>query len=169
MLYPTSVLIGENAKSDFLGIAFAGEKQNQDTGSKVYHLAPNTSSTIKSKSISKDGGITTYRGLVNVKKGAVNSKSFVQCDALILDERSVSNTVPYMEIKESKVDVGHEATVGKISKEKLFYLMSRGLSEEQVMKMIVAGFIEPIVKALPMEYAVELNRLIEMEMENAIG
>ena len=169
MLYPTSVLIGENAKSDFLGIAFAGEKQNQDTGSKVYHLAPNTRSTIKSKSISKNGGITTYRGLVNVKKGAVNSRSFVQCDALILDEKSVSNTIPYMEIKETKVDVGHEATVGKISPDKLFYLQSRGLSEEQAMKMIVAGFIEPIVKALPMEYAVELNRLIEMEMENAIG
>lgn len=169
MLYPTSVLIGENAKSDFLGIAFAGEKQDQDTGSKVYHLAPNTKSTIKSKSISKDGGITTYRGLVNIKKGAVNSKSFVQCDALILDEKSISNTVPYMEIKESKVDVGHEATVGKISQDKLFYLMSRGLSEEQALKMIVAGFIEPIVKALPMEYAVELNRLIEMEMENAVG
>jgi Fe-S cluster assembly protein SufB len=169
MLYPTSVLIGENAKSDFIGVAFAGKGQNQDTGTKVYHLAKNTTSTIKSKSISKDGGITSYRGLLQIKKGAVNSKSHVQCDALMMDNISKSNTFPYMDVKEKDVDLGHEATVGKISDDQVFYLMSRGLKEEAARQMIVSGFIEPVVKALPLEYAVELNRLIELEMEGSLG
>jgi Fe-S cluster assembly protein SufB len=169
MLYPTSILVGENAKSDFLGVAFAGKGQDQDTGTKVYHLAKNTTSTIRSKSISKDGGITSYRGLISIKKGATNSKSHVECDALMVDNISKSNTFPYMDVKEKNVDLGHEATVGKISDEQVFYLMSRGLSQEQASQMIVSGFIEPIVKALPLEYAVELNRLIEMEMEGSLG
>jgi Fe-S cluster assembly protein SufB len=169
MLYPTSVLVGENAKSDFIGVAFAGGGQNQDTGTKVYHMAKNTTSTIKSKSISKDGGITSYRGLLHIKKGANNSKSHVQCDALMMDNISKSNTFPYMDVKEKDVDLGHEATVGKISDDQVFYLMSRGLKEEAARQMIVSGFIEPVVKALPLEYAVELNRLIELEMEGSLG
>lgn len=169
MLYPCTILRGKNSRAEHLGIAYAGEGQNQDVGSKVIHVAENTSSVIKSKSISKDGGISTYRGLVKIMKGAKNSKSHVQCDAMLLDEKSVSNTVPYMDIQETKVDVGHEATVGKIDKQKLFYLMSRGLSEEEAIKLVVSGFVEPVMKELPLEYAVELNRLIEMEMENSIG
>lgn len=169
MLYPTSVLVGENAKSDFLGVAFAGKGQNQDTGTKVYHLAKNTKSTVRSKSISKDGGITSYRGLIHIKNKAKNCKSHVECDALMMDNISKSNTFPYMDVKENDVDLGHEATVGKISDEQVFYLMSRGLSQEQASQMIVSGFIEPIVKALPLEYAVELNRLIELEMEGSLG
>ena len=169
MLYPCSVLRGPRAKSDFIGIAVAGEGQNQDTGCKVYHVAPNTTSTIQSKSISMDGGITTYRGLLKINKGAVNSKSNVQCDALMMDDKSRSDTIPYIEIKEDKVDVGHEASVGKISDEQIFYLRSRGLSEEQARQMIVSGFIEPVVKQLPLEYAVELNKLVEMEMEGSLG
>ena len=169
MLYPCSVLKGEYAKSDYIGIAFAGKGQNQDTGHKVYHLAPHTSSTVVAKSISKDGGISSYRGLLRVNKGAVGSKSKVKCDALIVDEKSASNTFPYMKINEKKVDVAHEATVGKISAEHMFYLMSRGLTEEQASQLIVSGFIEPIIKELPLEYAVELNRLIQMEMEGSVG
>ena len=169
MLYPCSVLVGRKARSDFLGIAFAGKGQNQDTGTKIYHLAPETTSVTRSKSIAKDGGITSYRGLLKVAKGATNTKAAVQCDALLIDEQSKSNTFPYMEIKENDAEIAHEATVGKISDEQIFYLRSRGLSEEQAMKMIVAGFIEPIVKALPLEYAVELNRLIEMEMDKSLG
>jgi len=169
MLYPTSVLVGEYAKSDFLGVAFAGKGQDQDTGTKVYHLAKNTTSTVRSKSIAKDGGITSYRGLISIKKGAKNCKSHVECDALMVDNISKSNTFPYMDVKEKDVDLGHEATVGKISDDQVFYLMSRGLSQEQASQMIVSGFIEPIVKALPLEYAVELNRLIEMEMEGSLG
>src|SRR3989344_411425 len=169
MLYPTSVLVGENAKSDFLGVAFAGKDQNQDTGTKVYHLAKNTKSTVRSKSISKDGGITSYRGLIHIKNGAKDCKSHVECDALMMDNISQSNTFPYMDVRENDVDLGHEATVGKISDEQVFYLMSRGLSQEQASQMIVSGFIEPIVKALPLEYAVELNRLIELEMEGSLG
>jgi len=169
MLYPTSILLGDGAKSDFLGIAFAGEGQHQDTGTKVHHLASNTTSTVRSKSISKDGGITSYRGLIQIKKGAKNCKSHVECDALMVDNISESNTFPFMDVRENEVDLGHEATVGKISDEQLFYLRSRGLSEEQASQMIVSGFIEPIVKALPMEYAVELNRLIELEMEGSLG
>ncbi|MBI4020108.1 MAG: Fe-S cluster assembly protein SufB [Candidatus Aenigmarchaeota archaeon] len=169
MLYPSSVLLGPHARADYLGIAFAGGNQNQDTGSKVYHLAPYTTSTIRAKSISKDGGVTSYRGLVQINKGAVGCKSSVSCDALLIDEKSVSNTFPYMKINENKADVVHEATVGRISAEQLFYLMSRGLTEEKAMQMIVSGFIEPVVRELPLEYAVELNRLVEMEMEGAVG
>ena len=169
MLYPTSILVGENAKSDFLGVAFAGKNQNQDTGTKVYHLAKNTKSVVRSKSISKDGGVTSYRGLIHIKNKAKNCKSHVECDALMMDNISQSNTFPYIDIKENDVDLGHEATVGKISDEQVFYLMSRGLSQEQASQMIVSGFIEPIVKALPLEYAVELNRLIELEMEGSLG
>lgn len=169
MLYPTSILRGKNAKSDFIGIALAGKGQNQDTGTKVYHLAPNTKSTVKSKSISMDGGITTYRGLLKIDKRAVNAKSNVRCDALMMDEISKSNTVPYMEIDQDKAEIGHEATVGKISDEQIFYLMSRGLSEEQAMQMVVSGFIEPVVKELPIEYAVEFNRLVQLEIEESLG
>lgn len=169
MLYPTSILKGKGARAEHLGIAYAGRHQNQDVGSKVYHLAPNTTSLIKSKSISKDGGITTYRGLLEIGKNAKNAKSSVQCDALMMDDKSKSDTVPYIEVKNKDVDLGHEATVGKISQEQIFYLMSRGLSEEQATRMIVSGFIEPIVKELPLEYAVELNKLIELEMENSLG
>ena len=169
MLYPCSVLVGEGAKSDSLGIAFAGPGQNQDTGSKVIHAAPNTTSTIKAKSISKGGGISTYRGSVKVAKNAKNTKCSVVCDALLIDDESISNTFPFMKIDTNKVDIAHEASVGKIGEEQIFYLMSRGLSEEQAMQMVVSGFIEPIVKQLPLEYAVELNKLIELEMEGTVG
>ena len=169
MLYPCSILLEEGARSDSLGIAFAGKDQNQDTGSKVIHIAPNTSSTIKAKSISKDGGISSYRGYVKVMPKAKNTACSVQCDALLIDDQSTSNTYPFMKIDSNKVDIAHEATVGKIGEEELFYLMSRGLSEEQAMQMIVSGFIEPIVKQLPLEYAVELNKLIELEMEGSVG
>jgi FeS assembly protein SufB len=169
MLYPCSVLVGEGAKSDSLGVAFAAKDQNQDTGSKVIHAAPNTSSTIRAKSISKDGGISSYRGLVRVNKNARNTKCNVECDALLIDDKSVSNTFPFMKIDTNKVDIAHEAKVGKIGDEEVFYLMSRGLSEEQAMQMVVSGFIEPIVKQLPLEYAVELNKLIELEMEGSVG
>ncbi len=169
MLYPCSVLVGENARSDSLGIAFAGPDQNQDTGSKVIHAAPNTTSTIRAKSISKGGGISTYRGSVTVTKNATNTKSSVVCDALLIDDASVSNTYPFMKIDCDKVNIVHEATVGKIGEEEIFYLMSRGLTEERAMQMVVSGFIEPIVKQLPLEYAVELNKLIELEMESTVG
>jgi len=169
MLYPTSILKGKFARAVHLGIAYAGKGQNQDVGSKVYHMAPNTSSVIKSKSISKDGGITTYRGLLHIAKNAKDSKSSVQCDALMMDNRSKSDTIPYIDVRNKEVDLGHEATVGKISQAQIFYLMSRGLTEEQATQMIVSGFIEPIVKELPLEYAVELNRLIELEMEGSLG
>ena len=169
MLYPCSILKGEGSRADHLSIAYAGFGQNQDTGAKVFHLAKNTSSTIRTKSISKDGGICTYRGLVKVAKGATNSKVSAACDALILDEKSVSNTVPNMDIAEESVEISHEATVGKLSTEKIFYLMSRGLTEDEAKQMIVSGFIEPIMKELPLEYAVELNRLIQLEMIGAIG
>ncbi|MFQ5474836.1 MAG: Fe-S cluster assembly protein SufB [Candidatus Nanoarchaeia archaeon] len=165
MLYPCSILKGEGSRSDSLGIAFAGQGQNQDTGTKVIHIAPNTHSVIRSKSISKGGGITSYRGFVHVAKTAANTTSSVNCDALLIDDKSSSNTYPFMKVGNKHSDVSHEATVGKINDEQIFYLMSRGLSEEQAMQMIVAGFIEPIVKALPLEYAVELNKLIELEME----
>jgi Fe-S cluster assembly protein SufB len=165
MLYPCSVLRGPRARSDSLGIAFAAAGQNQDTGSKVIHAAPYTSSTIQAKSISKDGGISTYRGLVKVMPSAIGSKVSVNCDALLIDEHSVSNTYPTMKIESDKVDIAHEATVGRIGEDEIFYLMTRGLSEEQARQMVVAGFIEPIVKQLPLEYSVELNKLIELEME----
>lgn len=169
MLYPCSVLRGEGAKSDSLGIAFAGPGQNQDTGSKVIHAAPNTTSTIKAKSISKGGGITTYRGYMQITKAATNTKSSVNCDALLIDEESVSNTFPFMKIDNNDVDIAHEASVGKIGEDEIFYLMSRGLTQEQAMQMVVSGFIEPVIKQLPMEYAVELNKLIELEMEGSVG
>ena len=168
MLYPCSILRGRGARSDYLGIAYAGEGQYQDTGCKVYHLAPETSSTIISKGISKNGGTSSYRGLVVIKKGAVKSKSSTRCDGLMLDSKSRSSTLPSMDVSEDDVSVSHEAVVGKIGEEQLFYLMSRGLSEEEATRLIVAGFIEPIVKALPLEYAVELNRLIELEIANSV-
>jgi len=169
MLYPCSILLGKNSRSDFIGIAFAGKGQNQDTGCKVIHIGKNTSSNIRSKSISKNGGITSYRGMLSVKKGATNTTSSVNCDALMMDNDSKSNTYPFMDIKENKVDIAHEATVGKINQDQIFYLMSRGLDEETATNMIVSGFIEPIVKELPLEYAVELNRLIQLEMEGTLG
>jgi Fe-S cluster assembly protein SufB len=169
MLYPCSILRGERARSDSLGIAFAAAGQNQDTGSKVIHAAPYTSSTIQAKSISKDGGISTYRGLVKVLPKAVHSKVAVNCDALLIDDKSISNTYPTMKIENNKVDIAHEATVGRIGEEEIFYLMSRGLSQEQARQLVVSGFIEPIIKQLPLEYSVELNKLIELEMEGSVG
>lgn len=169
MLYPCSILLGDRSKSDFIGIAFAGKGQNQDTGCKTIHVGKKTSSTILSKSISKEGGITSYRGLLSIKPSAKNATSSVKCDALMMDSESQSNTYPYMDIKDSSAQVAHEATVGKISEEQIFYLMSRGLDEDTATQMIVSGFIEPIVKELPLEYAVELNRLIELEMEGSLG
>jgi Fe-S cluster assembly protein SufB len=168
MLYPCSVLKGKNAKSDYIGIAYAGRGQYQDTGCKVYHLEKNTSSTVLSKGVSVDGGVTSYRGLVQINSGAVNSKSSVRCDGLMLDNKSKAMTLPAMDVHESQVEVSHEAVVGKIGEEDLFYLMSRGLSEMEATKLIVSGFIEPVVKELPLEYAVELNKLIELEIENSI-
>ncbi len=168
MKYPSIFMLGEGARGEILSIAFAGKGQIQDAGGKVVHLASNTSSLITSKSISKDGGRTIYRGLVKVAKRAKNTKSNVRCDALILDERSASDTIPYMEINE-KATITHEATVGKIGEEQLFYLMSRGLSEAEANALIVRGFIEPVAKELPLEFAVELNRLIELEMEGSVG
>lgn len=169
MLYPSSILRGRGAKSDSLGVAFAGPGQHQDTGSKAIHVAPDTKSTIRSKSISVGGGVSTYRGLVKVTRYADNADVSVACDALLVDEKSESHTHPVMNIAHSDITISHEASVGKIGDEELFYLESRGISQDQAMQMVVAGFIEPIVKALPLEYAVELNRLIEMEMEHAIG
>ena len=169
MKYPSIYLMGERAHGEILSIAFAGEGQHQDAGGKIIHAAPNTTSSIFSKSISKDAGRTSYRGLLEIADGAVGSKSKVVCDALLLDEDSRSDTYPTIRIGEDDVDVGHEATVSKIGEEQVFYLQSRGLSEEEASKMIVNGFIEPITKELPMEYAVEMNRLIELQMEGSIG
>jgi Fe-S cluster assembly protein SufB len=169
MKYPAIYLDGENAHGEVLSIAFAGDAQQQDTGGKIVHAANNTSSVITSKSISKDGGISSYRGLIKVKDGIVNARSNVVCDALILDEDSVSNTYPYMEIDSTDVSIEHEARVSKISEAQLFYLMSRGLDEAEASMMIVNGFLDPLVKQLPMEYAVELNKLIELEMEGSVG
>jgi Fe-S cluster assembly protein SufB len=167
--YPAVYMMEPGARGEILSIAFAGKGQHQDAGAKVVHCAPNTSSLITSKSISKDGGRAGYRGLCKVMHGAENSKSRVVCDALLLDEHSRSDTYPYIEVEADKVSVEHEASVSKISEEQLFYLMSRGLSEDEAAKMIVTGFIEPLVKELPMEYAVEMNRLIELEMEGTVG
>ncbi len=169
MKYPAIQLMGEGAKGEVLSVAFAGDGQHQDAGAKVSHFAKNTSSSITSKSISKGTGRSTYRGLVKVAKGCTGVKSNVECDALLLDEHSRTDTYPYMEIDEEDVSISHEASVSKISETQLFYLQTRGLSEEQASMMIVNGFIEPIVKQLPMEYAVELNRLIELEMEGSVG
>jgi Fe-S cluster assembly protein SufB len=169
MKYPAIWLMGEGAHGEVLSIAFAGEGQHQDAGGKCVHVAPNTSSVITSKSISKDGGRASYRGLLEVAKGAHGSKSKVVCDALILDEDSRTDTYPYIRIDENNVDIGHEATVSKIGEEQLFYLMSRGLSEPEAAAMIVSGFVEPITKELPLEYAVEMNRLIQLQMEGSVG
>ncbi len=167
--YPAVLLKGEGAHGEVLSIAFAGDGQHQDAGGKITHMAPNTSSVITSKSISKDGGRASYRGLLQVNDGATNSRSKVVCDALILDEDSRTDTYPYIDIKENAVEIAHEATVSKIGDEQLFYLMSRGLSEAEASAMIVSGFIEPITKELPLEYAVEMNRLIQLQMEGSVG
>jgi Fe-S cluster assembly protein SufB len=169
MKYPSVYLMGPKASGEVLSVAYAGPGQHQDAGAKMIHAAPETTSTIVSKSISKDGGTTTYRGTVRVDEGATGAKSYVRCDALLLDEMSVSETKPYMEIGERDASIGHEATVAKIGDDQLFYLMSRGLSESQAMGMIVNGFIEPITRTLPMEYAVEWSRLIELQMEGSVG
>jgi Fe-S cluster assembly protein SufB len=169
MKYPAVVMVGPKAHGEVLSVAYAGPGQHQDAGAKMTHAAPETTSIIDSKSISKDGGRTTYRGLVRVEEGAHNVKAHVRCDALILDEQSRSDTYPYMEIEEKDARIGHEATVSKVGDDQLFYLQSRGLTEQQATAMIVNGFIEPIVKTLPMEYAVELSRLIELNMEGAVG
>src|SRR5216117_2803592 len=169
MKYPSIWLMGERAHGEVLSIAFAGKGQHQDAGGKAVHVAPNTTSVITSKSISKNGGRAGYRGLLEVAKGARGAKSKVVCDALILDEDSRSDTYPYIKIDEDEVDIGHEATVSKIGEEQLFYLMSRGLSEAEASAMVVSGFVEPITKELPLEYAVEMNRLIQLQMEGSVG
>src|SRR5579884_1798664 len=169
MKYPAVWMTGEHAKGEVLSVAFAGEGQHQDAGAKMLHLAPNTSSNIVSKSVARGGGRTSYRGLVQVNKGAHGSRSSVKCDALLVDTISRSDTYPYVDIREDDVTMGHEATVSKVSENQLFYLMSRGLTEDEAMAMIVRGFVEPIAKELPMEYALELNRLIELQMEGAVG
>jgi Fe-S cluster assembly protein SufB len=169
MKYPSCYLVGEGARGEVLSIAYGGENQHQDAGAKMVHLAPNTSSTIVSKSISANGGRTSYRGLVQVSPTAKNAKCRVECDALILDADSATDTYPVMKIDEPGANIEHEATVSKIGEEKMFYLMSRGLSEVEAMSLIVSGFIEPIVKELPLEYAAELNKLIELEMEGSVG
>jgi Fe-S cluster assembly protein SufB len=169
MKYPSVYMVEPGAKAEILSVAFAGRGQHQDPGGKVIHAAPHTQSSVVSKSISKDGGRAGYRGLVKIYPGAVGSKCAVRCDALILDEHSRSDTYPYMEIEEQDVSITHEATVSKVSDEQLFYLMSRAIKGDEAMNMIVRGFIEPIVKELPLEYAVELNRLIALEMEGSVG
>ncbi len=169
MKYPGIYLMGERAYGETLSIAFAGKNQHQDTGAKMVHLAPNTTSKITSKSVSRLNGRSTYRGLLNVAKGATNVKSTVRCDALLLDDTSKTDTYPYMEINQEDATITHEATVGKIGDEQIFYLMTRGFSEEEALTLIVNGFMEPFTKELPMEYAVELNRLIKLEMDGSVG
>jgi len=169
MKYPGIYLMGRKAYGETLSIAFAGKNQHQDTGAKMVHLAPDTTSKITSKSVSRANGRSTYRGLLKVKKGATNVKATVRCDALLLDDTSKTDTYPYMEINQEDATVTHEATVGKIGDEQIFYLMSRGFSEEEALSLIVNGFMEPFTKELPMEYAVELNRLIKLEMDNSVG
>ncbi len=169
MKYPACFLLGEHARGDTLSIAFAGENQHQDAGAKMVHAAPNTSSTIVSKSVARRGGRSSYRGLVQILEGAKHSKSNVVCDALLVDQISRSDTYPYVDVREDDVQMGHEATVSKVSADQLFYLMSRGMTESEAMGMIVRGFVEPIARELPMEYALELNRLIELQMEGAVG
>jgi Fe-S cluster assembly protein SufB len=169
MKYPSCYLMGPGAHGEILSVAFATDGQHQDTGGKIIHFAPNTSSKITSKSISKGNGRASYRGLLKVHKGAVNSRSNVVCDALLLNPESRSDTYPYIEIDEEDVSIGHEASVSKVGEEQLFYLKSRGLSEEEATTMVVSGFIEPLVKELPMEYAVEMNRLIQLQMEGSVG
>jgi Fe-S cluster assembly protein SufB len=169
MKYPAVYLVGEGAHAEILSVAFSGSGQHQDAGSKVIHAAPNTTSVVTSKSVSKDGGRGSYRGLVKVHDGAKGSKVSVKCDALLLDESSRSDTYPTMEVDENRVSIEHEATVSKVGEEQLFYLQSRGLTEQEATLLIVNGFIEPFTKELPMEYAVELNRLIQLEMEGSVG
>ncbi len=169
MKYPAVWMVGEHAKGEVMSIAFSGEGQHQDAGAKMVHAAPNTSSTIISKSVARGGGRTSYRGLVQINEGAHGSRSTVKCDALLVDGISRSDTYPYVDVREDDVSMGHEATVSKVSEEQLFYLMSRGLTEDEAMAMIVRGFVEPIARELPMEYALELNRLIELQMEGAVG
>ncbi|TVR73978.1 MAG: Fe-S cluster assembly protein SufB [Spirochaetaceae bacterium] len=169
MKYPAVYLMGEGAHGEVLSIAFAGKGQEQDSGGKIVHAASNTTSTITSKSISKAGGTATYRGHIKVEEGVENVRSKVECDALLIDGESTTNTYPYMDIKSDDVAIEHEATVSKISDDQIFYLMSRGMSEDEAAGMIVNGFLDPLVKQLPMEYAVELNRLIELEMEGSVG
>jgi Fe-S cluster assembly protein SufB len=169
MKYPAVVMVGPKASGEVLSVAYAGAGQHQDAGAKMTHAAPETTSKIVSKSISKDGGRTSYRGLVRVEQDAYGCKSHVQCDALILDQDSISDTYPYMEVGAKDAVIGHEATVSKVADDQLFYLMSRGLSQEQAMGMIVNGFIEPVTRTLPMEYAVEWSRLIELQMEGSVG
>jgi Fe-S cluster assembly protein SufB len=169
MKYPAIYLMGEHAKGETLSIAFAGEGQHQDAGAKMVHAAPHTSSSIVSKSVARGGGRTSYRGLVQVLEGAEYSASNVLCDALLVDQISRSDTYPYVDVREDEVSMGHEATVSRVSEDQLFYLMSRGLPETEAMAMIVRGFVEPIARELPMEYALELNRLIELQMEGAVG
>ena len=169
MKYPAVWMTGEHAKGEVLSIAFAGEGQHQDAGAKMVHAAPNTSSTIINKSVARGGGRTSYRGLVQINEGSYGSKSTVKCDALLVDAISRSDTYPYVDVREDDVAMGHEATVSRVSEDQLFYLMSRGLSEDEAMAMVVRGFVEPIARELPMEYALELNRLIELQMEGAVG
>jgi Fe-S cluster assembly protein SufB len=169
MKYPAVWLMEEGARGEILSVAFASDGQHQDAGGKVVHVAPRTSSQIISKSISKGTGRSSYRGLVKVYKGAEEVRSNVVCDALLLDETSKTDTYPYIEVEEERASIGHEATVSKVAEEQIFYLMSRGLTEDEAMSMIVNGFIEPIAKELPLEYAVELNRLIQLEMEGSVG
>lgn len=169
MLYPSSILKGKRAKANHLNISLAGEGQIKDTGAKVYHLAPETSSNIESKSISLDGGHSIYRGLIKIIKGAKNSVAHMRCDALILDDRSRSDTIPKLEVGESDVTVGHEARTGRIGEEQLFYMQTRGLTEKEAVSIIVNGFLSPISEKLPLEYALELNKLIEVEMKGSVG
>lgn len=169
MLYPSSILKGEGSKSEFTGISFASKGQNLDTGAKVVHAAPNTSSTIKSRSISKDGGISVYRSSINIMPEATGTKSSIICESLMMDSSSRTDTIPAMDIRNNQVDIGHEAKIGRISDDAVFYLMTRGLTEEQAKAMIVRGFAEPVAKELPLEYAVEMNRLISLELEGTIG
>jgi Fe-S cluster assembly protein SufB len=169
MKYPAVYLMGEHARGETLSVAFAGQGQHQDAGAKMVHCAPNTSSQIISKSVARSGGRTSYRGLVQVQEGAAHSKSTVKCDALLVDTVSRSDTYPYVDVREDDVEMGHEASVSKISEDQLFYLMSRGMTEDEAAATIVRGFVEPIARELPMEYALELNRLIELQMEGAVG
>jgi Fe-S cluster assembly protein SufB len=169
MKYPAVYLMGEHARGETLSIAFAGEGQHQDAGAKMVHAAPYTSSSIISKSVARGGGRTSYRGLIQVNEGAHHSASIVKCDALLVDQISRSDTYPYVDVREDEVSMAHEATVSKVSDDQLFYLMSRGMQEDEAMAMIVRGFVEPIARELPMEYALELNRLIELQMEGAVG
>ena len=169
MKYPACYLLGERASGETLSVAFAGPGQHQDAGAKMVHAAPNTTSNIVSKSVARGGGRTSYRGLVQVQEGATGSKSNVVCDALLVDTISRSDTYPYVDVREDDVTLGHEATVSKVGEDQLFYLMSRGLAADEAMAMVVRGFVEPIARELPMEYALELNRLIELQMEGSVG